>query len=38
MHCLLSSSREDMVKMLGERPFEEKDQDTAQMLGWSKKW
>ncbi|KAK9900399.1 ATP-dependent metallopeptidase Hfl [Cystobasidium minutum MCA 4210] len=29
-------SREDMVRLLGERPFEEKDKETARQLGWSK--
>lgn len=29
-------SREDMVRLLGERPFEEKDVETARQLGWSK--
>lgn len=29
-------SREDMTRLLGERPFEEKDQETARQLGWSK--
>lgn len=29
-------SREDMINLLGERPFEEKDKETARQLGWSK--
>lgn len=29
-------SRDDMVRLLGERPFVENDKETAQLLGWSK--
>lgn len=29
-------NREDMVRLLGERPFEEKDKETVRQLGWSK--
>lgn len=31
-------SREDMIRLLGERPFKEKDEETSKMLGWSKRW